>query len=524
MNHPHAFRSGFRLSPLPWAVASLLWPMALMAQPAAAQGVDADAGARAQQGRQGEVLIPATQVREIEQAAQAVSRCIAIQQDAARLRCYDQMPRVSLKTGADRGAASRAGAQTRETASGRRVPIPAGQAEDLLRAARKTDECRALTVEADRLRCYDELVASRITPPDRSLPSGSAHQYGLKLKAPGTAPETPGALRAQGPAQGSWFGGDSWFSSALPSFEPSPPDEARFLLDGRQASRAVQDVRRSLGADLTDRWELDDAASRGRFVLRPYKPMYAIFGDWTSRVNRSPGTPNPENTWATASAADVSNTGRLKNIEAKFQISLKTKIYENLIGDNGDIWVGYTQVSLWQIYTPSMSRPFRETNYEPEVMAVFRTHRKVGDWHWRLASIGLNHQSNGRSLPMSRSWNRIIMQFGLEREGWMMMVRPWLRVPEEAQDDDNPDISDYMGRGELLLVHRRGGHEMSLTGRHSLRLGSRSRGSLGLDYAFPISSYLKAHLQVFHGYGASMIDYNHKQTRVGLGISLVQWL
>ncbi|MDO4682391.1 MAG: phospholipase A [Lautropia sp.] len=520
MTHPHVSPSGFRLSPLTLAVASLVWPMALMAQPATPSSPAPDVRAM-KQGARGEVLIPASRVRAIEKAAQAVSRCIAIQQDAARLRCYDQVPMVSLKPRTDAGATRSAG-QSADAPAGKGVPIPAGQAEDLLRAARRTDECRAMALDADRLHCYDEVAASRITPPDRSLPSGAAQTYGLKLKAPSETTRAEPHMMA--PAQGSWFGDGSWFSQALPSFEPSPPDEARFLLDGRQASRAVQDVRRSLGVDLTDRWELDDAASRGRFVLRPYKPMYAIFGDWTSRVNRAPGTPNPDNAWATASAAEVVNTGLLKNVEAKFQVSLKTKIYENLIGDNGDIWVGYTQVSLWQIYTPSMSRPFRETNYEPEVMAVFRTHRKVGDWHWRLASIGLNHQSNGRSLPVSRSWNRVILQFGLEREGWMMMLRPWWRVPEEAKDDDNPDISDFMGRGEWLLVHRRGGHEMSLTARHSLRLGSRSRGSLALDYAFPISSYLKAHLQVFRGYGASMIDYNHKQTRVGLGISLVQWL
>jgi len=51
-----------------------------------------------------------------------------------------------------------------------------------------------------------------------------------------------------------------------------------------------------------------------------------------------------------------------------------------------------------------------------------------------------------------------------------------------------------------------------------------SRGSVGLEHAFPISSYLKAHINLFHGYGASLIDYNHRQTRIGIGVSLTQWL
>ena len=302
--------------------------------------------------------------------------------------------------------------------------------------------------------------------------------------------------------------------------EDNDSSRGKLLLDGSHVSRAVQDVRRSLGADLTDRWELDDDANRGRFLLRPYKPMYISFVDWTTSLNTSPHTPNPLNTVG-AGNASMANQGR--HAETTFQISFKSKVAENLFGDNGDLWVGYTQRSMWQIYSQQLSRPFRETNYEPEVMAVFRTNYRLGGWHGRLASVSLNHHSNGRSLPLSRSWNRIIFQAGLERERWTLLLRPWWRIPEDANDDDNPDINDYYGRGEAVAIYRHGGHEWALTVRHSLRVGH-SHGSVGLEHAFPISSYLKAHINLFHGYGASLIDYNHRQTRIGIGVSLTQWL
>ena len=140
-----------------------------------------------------------------------------------------------------------------------------------------------------------------------------------------------------------------------------------------------------------------------------------------------------------------------------------------------------------------------------------------------MTGISLTHQSNGRSDPLSRSWNRTILSVGLDRENWALTLRPWYRFKEDAHTDNNADIEDYVGRGDATLTYSKNGHEFSVMGRHSLRGGDQSHGALQLDWGFPINRQLRGHMQVFDGYGESLIDYNHKATYVGLGISLLEW-
>jgi phospholipase A1 len=268
------------------------------------------------------------------------------------------------------------------------------------------------------------------------------------------------------------------------------------------------------GSLLDRRWELAGNSKLGTFRLRAYKPVYIFPICWTSDRNTLPRSPNPRNT--------VAEPQDLDRFEARFQLSMKFKLAENLLGENGDLWGTYTQTSRWQVYNADNSRPFRETNYEPELMLLFRTDYGFAGWRGRMAGIVLNHQSNGQAKPLSRSWNRVMLLLGWDRPGWALLLRPWWRVTE-GSDDDNPDISDYLGRGDILLVHTWNRHEVSLLARHSLRGGGRSHGAMQIEWAFPIHGPLRGRLQVFHGYGESMIDYNHQATWASAGFSLVEW-
>lgn len=266
---------------------------------------------------------------------------------------------------------------------------------------------------------------------------------------------------------------------------------------------------------LGERWDLDGNRAGEFFVPRAYKPVYLLPATWTDAVNRRPASPAPGH--------EVGTDLILRPVEAKYQISLKAKFGERLFGTPLSLWGGYTQSSRWQLYNGADSRPFRETDYEPELIALWPLDTEVLGWRLRMASLSLNHQSNGRALPLSRSWNRVIGEVGFERGAWVVQLRPWWRLHESAADDDNPDIEDHVGRGELVIGRYGGDHAFTLQLRHSLRAGARSRGSAQLEWVFPLSGALHGYLQWFAGYGESLIDYNLKQSRVGLGVTIAGW-
>ncbi|HWT54551.1 MAG TPA: phospholipase A [Rhodocyclaceae bacterium] len=262
---------------------------------------------------------------------------------------------------------------------------------------------------------------------------------------------------------------------------------------------------------LSERWELDPQSKAGTFQFRAHNGTYILPVYGSSDVNQSPSSPS----------RGVASVPRQQPGEIKFQLSFKSKLAEDMLGSGTDLWFGYTQQSHWQFYNADESRPFRETNYEPELIWTIPTRYEIAGWRARMLNLGLLHQSNGRADPLSRSWNRLYGQFGLEQGNWVVMVRPWYRLPEGG-NDDNPDIKRYLGQGDLTVMWKNAGHVVTLMGRRSLSDGG--KGAVQADWAFPLSRQLKGHLQLFSGYGESLIDYNHNQTTVGIGVSLGEGL
>lgn len=286
--------------------------------------------------------------------------------------------------------------------------------------------------------------------------------------------------------------------------DPAAPARSGELMEG---------MSEGAGSRLSRHWELDDRSKQGTFLFRPHKPVYFLPVRYGGDPNDDPSSPS----------RGVSPPQGLDNMETKFQLSFKIKAAQSLLGSKADLWIGYTQQSNWQVYNGAISRPFRETNHEPELMLVIPARFDLLGLRGRFVNLALVHQSNGRSNPLSRSWNRLYAQFGFERGGLALLVRPWYRLPENREEDDNSDLEDYLGHGDVLGIYQWRRHTLSALLRDNLNT-DRNRGTVELEYSFPIHARLEGFVQTFWGYGESLIDYNHREAVVGIGILLIDWM
>lgn len=258
-------------------------------------------------------------------------------------------------------------------------------------------------------------------------------------------------------------------------------------------------------------WELDREDQQGTFHLMEYQPMYIMPMRFTDRPTEQPRSLNTER--------PIPEHRDYQQIELKFQVSLKAKILQDAFG-KGDVWVAFTQQAHWQMYNGGLSRPFRELNYEPELIFTYPTNFSAGSLKLKMLGLSVNHQSNGKEAAHSHSWNRFILIALGKWERVTFNFQLWKRFTETSMEDDNPQIEDYIGRCRLMTIIPVGKNVLSINLRNNLNF-KHNRAHIEASWVMPISRDLRLILQASHGYGDSLIDYNYKQTIVGVGFTLI---
>ena len=349
--------------------------------------------------------------------------------------------------------------------------------------------CTTIQDNATRLACYDNIYSAQL-PPQSPLPQVQTE----------TA-KTPVNLE----------------KSVRKSIEKK---EAAIVFDNPTHPNISDDVLSETADSYTPlslMYDLDKNDTRGLLSVREHNPMYLMPVWYNSSPNYYPESPS-------RGVTTQEKFSEQKRLETKMQVSFKSKIAEDLFKTRADVWFGYTQKSDWQIFNQGRkSAPFRNTDYEPE---IFITQPVKADLPFggklRMVGAGFVHQSNGQSRPESRSWNRVYAMAGMEWGKLTVIPRVWMRAfDQKGNDDDNPDINKYMGYGDLKVQYRLNDKQNVYS---VLRYNPKSgRVAVEAAYTFPIKGKLKGVVRGFHGYGESLIDYNHKQNGIGFGLMFNDW-
>ena len=258
------------------------------------------------------------------------------------------------------------------------------------------------------------------------------------------------------------------------------------------------------------RIKMEQLSRANRFLLTPHKRNYILPVSYHRNPNSAPY------------ANGNSSLAELNHTEAEIQFSIKVLLRENIFGDNGHLYLGYTNHAFWQLYSNIDSAPFRETNHEPELILGFYSKLKIFGFRNVVNEVVLNHQSNGQGELLSRSWNRLMVRSVLERGNLALSLTPWYRIPETEKEfltdpdgDDNPDITDYMGNFEIETAYKHNDNIASLMLRNAF---ARGKPTVELGWSSPISRNLRGFVRYCDGYGYSLIDYNSRQQVYSLGV------
>ena len=229
--------------------------------------------------------------------------------------------------------------------------------------------------------------------------------------------------------------------------------------------------------------------------------------------------------------------------QIKFQISAKYRIFNwegRVSGGTISPYFAYSQKSLWNYGQPS--KPFEESNYNPEFFVDYRTARQYGDFILRnIIFSPFEHESNGLAGIQSRSWNRayIAVRTGLlpiEENGTVsphdrveIYLKLWHAWGYSDQDVYLQSIGstsrflDYAGRGEVELTVRNillkgaWGNQLIVTTRI---FHDSDKNSVNFEYLQKVKNWhIIPYFQYWYGYNETLLRFDRLERRTYVGLA-----
>jgi len=207
---------------------------------------------------------------------------------------------------------------------------------------------------------------------------------------------------------------------------------------------------------------------------------------------------------------------------AKFQLSIRQRLTKTILPYNSFLVLTYTQKSFWNIY--DKSSPFTDNNYNPGLALVKPVIYK--DMFRGVASIALEHESNGKDSLGSRGWNYMVLS-GLYffNINFSVQAKVWAGIFDRGDPGltgaGNSDLLNYRGYGLLDFNYR------SLDDKIWISAMINPRKRIGdfntqLEFNFKLNKKANQYLfiQWYRGYGESLLDYKKFNSMIRMGICI----
>ena len=209
---------------------------------------------------------------------------------------------------------------------------------------------------------------------------------------------------------------------------------------------------------------------------------------------------------------------KIQKTEISYQISFKAPIWKDMFQSSSSIYFAYTQLSFWQAYNKMAF--FRESDFEPEIFVVSKLAWPLfGNFLLDTLNVGAVHASNGAGGIEERSWNRLYIEATASNPNWIIHIRPWYVFHDSTYNRLNPDMAKYLGFGEVAISYKFLTQDVTLQGHGFFENKGRYK-TASISYSYPIAPKFRGYIQAFHGYGQSLIEYDHHTNGVGLGVLL----
>lgn len=200
--------------------------------------------------------------------------------------------------------------------------------------------------------------------------------------------------------------------------------------------------------------------------------------------------------------------------DVKYQISISQRLTKSRLPFNSTLLLTYTQKSFWDIY--KNSSPFADNNYNPGltlVKPVLSNQQLKG-----VATLSLEHESNGLDSIYSRSWNFMTLSFVYF---YNANISVQARIWTGNLGEENKDLFQFRGNGLIALNYRSNKDKfwVSLVLNPTLRIRAVNT-ILELNFKPTETANQYIFLQWYNGYGENLFDYNQYTSMVRFGICI----